>query len=96
MKDEKYVLTVRTFLASFVTFKNKGLLNAFYRGSEILILTGIRSVGFALSTSNSDLMSGEMNQRSSVISMRQMKSTQQMEITAPVKVGWVRSLGTFR
>ena len=65
-------------------------------GSEMLILTGILSVGFALSTCSSDLMSGETNQRSSVASMKQMKVTEQMETTAPVVVGCVRSLGIFR
>jgi hypothetical protein len=42
------------------------------------------------------LMSGEMNQSSSVINMRQIKTMQQIEMTAPVRVGWVRSFGTFR
>ena len=66
-----------------------------YLGRETFILTGILSVGFALSTNNSDLMSGEMNQNSSVNSMRQMKVMQQMEMMAPVRVGCVKSLGTF-
>jgi hypothetical protein len=40
-------------------------------------------------------MSGEMNHNSSVNSMRQMKVMQQMEMMAPVRVGCVKSLGTF-
>ena len=67
-----------------------------YLGNEILILTGILSVGFALSTRSSDLMSGEMNQNSSVINIRQMKIMQHIEMMAPVRVGWVKSFGTLR
>ena len=56
-------------------------------GSEMLILTGIRSVGLALSTCNSDFTSGEMNHSSSVVNIRQMNTTQHIDITAPVVVG---------
>ena len=56
-------------------------------GMVMLILTGILSVGFPLSTWSSDLMSGEMNHNSSVANMRQMNETQQIETIAPVVVG---------
>ena len=57
--------------------------------------TGILSVGFALSTVKSDLISGEINHRSSVASMNVINSTQHIDTTAPANVGWVRSLGIF-
>ena len=62
----------------------------------MLILTGIRSVGLALSTVKSDLISGAMNQRSSVPSMNVINTTQHTDTTAPATVGCVRSFGNFR
>ena len=66
-----------------------------YFGKVMLILTGILSVGFALSTVKSDRMSGEINHNSSVPSMNVIKTTQHIETTAPATVGCVRSLGIF-
>ena len=62
----------------------------------MLILTGIRSVGLALSTVKSDLISGAMNHRSSVPSMKVINTTQHTDTTAPATVGCVRSFGNFR
>lgn len=66
-----------------------------YLGNDMFILTGILSVGFALSTCNSDLISGEIKATSSDSNNKQMKVIQLMLITAPVVVGWVKSLGIF-
>ena len=62
----------------------------------MLILTGIRSVGLALSTVKSDLISGAMNHKSSVPSMNVINTTQHTDTTAPATVGCVRSFGNFR
>ena len=62
----------------------------------MLILTGIRSVGLALSTVKSDLISGAMNHKSSVASMNVINTTQHTDTTAPATVGCVRSFGNFR
>ena len=62
----------------------------------MLILTGILSVGSEFITTSSDLMSGLTNHTSSVPSMNSINTTQQIEMMAPVVVGWVRSFGTFR
>ena len=61
----------------------------------MLILTGIRSVGLALSTSNSDLTSGEINVSNSEINNKTINVTQHTDITAPVIVGCVKSFGIF-
>uniref|UniRef100_A0A0K2TS07 Uncharacterized protein n=1 Tax=Lepeophtheirus salmonis TaxID=72036 RepID=A0A0K2TS07_LEPSM len=53
----------------------------------MLILTGIRSVGFAFSTINSDCTSGVMKNQNSVTSIRKIKMVQQMEMMAPATVG---------
>lgn len=68
----------------------------FILGILMFILTGILSVGSEFWTTSSDLMSGLMNQTSSVPSISTMNTTQQMLTTAPVTVGCVRSFGTFR
>ena len=68
----------------------------FILGMLMLILTGILSVGSELTTTSSDLTSGLMNQTSSVPSMNNMNTTQQIEMMAPVVVGWVKSFGTLR
>ena len=65
-------------------------------GILILILTGILSVGSEFITTSSDLISGLTNQINSVPTMNSMNVMQQMEMMAPVVVGCVRSLGTFR
>ena len=66
---------------------NNGLCKLTYFGKVTLIRTGIRSVGFALSTVKSDRISGAMNHISSVASMKVMKATQHIETTAPAVVG---------
>ena len=55
----------------------------------MLILTGILSVGSALSTSSSLLTSGEMNQTSSVQSMPTMKTTQQQKNPISTMLIWM-------
>ncbi len=62
----------------------------------MLMRTGILSVGLALSTSNSDRMSGEIKATSSESNSKQMNATQHTEMTAPVVVGCVKSFGIFR
>ena len=49
--------------------------------------TGILSVGLALSTVKSDLISGEIKNRSSVPSMKAMNNTQHIDTIAPANVG---------
>ncbi|TRY73279.1 hypothetical protein TCAL_16888 [Tigriopus californicus] len=63
---------------------------------EMLMRTGMRSVGLALSTWSSDWISGVMNHTNSVMSINTMKDTQHTDTIAPVVVGCVRSLGIFR
>ena len=72
------------------------IMKKFYCLNIILDSIIYLSVGSTFSTINSDLISGEMKKNNSTNNMITMNTVQQIEIIAPVVVGWVRSLGTLR